>query len=126
MHSIIKILFIPNENNNSTSPASRRSLPSGLGRHAGACSSGWGVGNRLFGPLRFGGSLLGCCTVPVIEHLKGDDGIECESGDEAVQDELIVHFLEGSKDARQGAEEVVENLENEISFKIIQDSIEKN
>lgn len=125
MHSIIKYYLSQTKNNGSTSPASRRSLPSGFGRHAGACRGSRGVGNRLLGFLGFGRSLLGRWAVPVNEHLKGEDGVECESSHEAVENELVVHFLEGGKDARQGAEEVVENLEKSISFIVLKNTREK-
>lgn len=50
-------------------------------------------------------------AVPVVDHLKSENGVEDEARNEAVEDELVVDFLEGRKDAREGAEEVVEDLE---------------
>lgn len=61
------------------------------------------------------GLLRGGGRVPVEEHLGGEDGIEDEAGDEAVEDELVVYFLEGGEDAGEGSEEVVEDLEKEIA-----------
>lgn len=55
-----------------------------------------------------GGLALG--RVPVVQHLRREDGIEGEPGDEAVQDQLIWDFLEGGEDASEGADEVVEDL----------------
>lgn len=37
--------------------------------------------------------LLAAATVPVIDHLCSEDGIEDEAGNETVQDQLVVDFL---------------------------------
>jgi hypothetical protein len=42
--------------------------------------------------------------------LQKQDKVEREAGDEAVENEGVRDFLEGGKDARGGAEEVVNNL----------------
>jgi hypothetical protein len=42
--------------------------------------------------------------------LCGKDGIEREGSNEAVQNDLIIDFLQRGKDAREGPEEVIENL----------------
>jgi hypothetical protein len=39
-------------------------------------------------------------TVPVVDHLESEDGIEDEAGNEAVKDELVVDLLEGCEDTR--------------------------
>lgn len=49
-------------------------------------------------------------SVPVVDHLDGEDGVEGKAGDEAVEDELVVDLLEGGEDAGEGAGEVVEDL----------------
>lgn len=49
-------------------------------------------------------------SVPVVQHLRGEHSIERKARDEAVQDELVVNFLQGSEDARERPGEVVEYL----------------
>ena len=39
-------------------------------------------------------------ALPVIDHLRGQDDVEAEAGNEAVQDELVIDLLYGSEDAR--------------------------
>jgi hypothetical protein len=50
-------------------------------------------------------------AVPVVDHLESEDCIEDEARDKAVKDELVVDFLEGCENTREGTEEVVEDLE---------------
>jgi len=50
-------------------------------------------------------------AVPVVDHLESENGVEDEARDKTVEDELVVDFLEGREDTREGAEEVVEDLE---------------
>jgi hypothetical protein len=50
--------------------------------------------------------------------LCGEDHIEGEAGDESVEDELVVDFLEGGEDARERSGEVVEDLEETITISI--------
>ena len=38
-------------------------------------------------------------SFPVVQHLQGENAVEGEPDDEAVQDELVVDFLEGREDA---------------------------
>lgn len=49
--------------------------------------------------------------------MQEEDGVEGEASDEAVEDERVVYFLEGSEDAREGAEEIVDDLKNLMSAK---------
>lgn len=48
--------------------------------------------------------------VPIPEHLDSEDHVEAETGDESVENQLIIDLLEGSKDAGQGAGEIVKDL----------------
>lgn len=59
---------------------------------------------------RSGGLLLGSRGVPVPEHLDSEDHVKGEATNESVKDKLVVDFLEGRKDSRQGSDEVVEHL----------------
>jgi hypothetical protein len=56
------------------------------------------------------GSLPAGRRLPVQNHLQGEDGVEREAGDEAVEDDFVGDFLQGCEDAREGAEEVGEDL----------------
>lgn len=49
-------------------------------------------------------------AVPVVQHLGRKDHIEGEASNESIKNELIVHFLQGSEDAGEGASEIVEDL----------------
>ena len=49
-------------------------------------------------------------SVPVVDHLDGEDGVEDKAGDEAVQNELVVDLLESGEDSGKRAGEVVEDL----------------
>ena len=81
-----------------------------LGARPGRCPGA--LGNRsLLRNLAASGLLLrGRGAVPVVQHLDGEDHVEGEAGNETVEDQLVVDFLESSKDAREGASEVVEDL----------------
>ena len=48
--------------------------------------------------------------VPVVGHLRGDHSVQREARHEGVQDQRIVHLLQGREDAGERAEEVVEDL----------------
>ena len=90
-----------------TSSASAGTLALGLG----ACSHCNSLlSSRLVQPVRRSADLARG-AVPIVDHLEGEDGIEDEARDEAVEDELVVDFLEGCEDTGEGAEEVVEDLE---------------
>lgn len=58
--------------------------------------------------------MLGARTVPVIDHLQGQDQIQGETSKEAVQDQLIVHFLQSGEDPCQRPSEIVEDLRSKI------------
>jgi hypothetical protein len=60
-------------------------------------------------------SRLLCRAVPVVHHLDREDGVEDKGSYDAVQDEVVIDFLKGGEDARQGTEEVVEDLSITIS-----------
>lgn len=104
-----------------TAAAGRRLLgrrAGGLGLRLGRGSArrplGRGLAGRLLGG-RLSGSLalalgLGRRSVPVVDHLDGEDEVEGEAGDESVEDELVIDLLEGGKDTGQRAAEVVEDL----------------
>lgn len=53
---------------------------------------------------------LGRGSVPVVDHLQSNDGVERKASHEAVEDQLVVHFLKSGEDARQRASKVVEDL----------------
>ena len=48
--------------------------------------------------------------LPVKNHLQSEDGVESKASDEAVEDDFVRNFLQGREDAREGAEEVGEDL----------------
>jgi hypothetical protein len=48
--------------------------------------------------------------VPVVYHLQEEDEIQREARNEAVQNERVINFLKRGEDARERAEEVVDNL----------------
>ena len=52
-----------------------------------------------------------CRTVPVVQHLGRQHGIEHEARHEAIQDELVVHLLQRRKDAAQTTGQIVEDGE---------------
>lgn len=81
-----------------------------LGTGSGRCPRA--LGDRSFLSKLAASSLLlrRRGTVPVVQHLGGEDHVESETGDETVEDQLIVNFLESSKDAGEGAGEVIEDL----------------
>jgi hypothetical protein len=72
-------------------------------------SSRWRVGYSLLVLLCWDCCLL-CWAIPVVHHLDREDGVEAESSHNAVQDEIVIDFLKGCEDARQGTEKVVEDL----------------
>ena len=49
--------------------------------------------------------------VPVVYHLRSEHQVQGETGNESVENELVVDLLECGEDARKGAGEVVEDLE---------------
>lgn len=90
-----------------TSSAGARALALGLctGSHGDSL-----VSSRLIQLVRWSTDFAGS-TVPVVDHLESEHGVEDEARDEAVEDELVIDFLEGREDAGKRAEEVVEDLE---------------
>jgi hypothetical protein len=90
-----------------TSSASARALALGLSTASHGDSL---FSSRLVQLVRRSTDFAGS-TVPVVDHLESENGIEDEAGNEAVKDKLVVDFLEGCEDAREGTEEVVEDLE---------------
>jgi hypothetical protein len=92
---------------NLTSSASARAFALGLSTASHGDSF---FPSRLVQLVRGGTDFAGS-TVPIVDHLESENGIEDEAGNEAVKDKLVVDFLEGCEDAREGTEEVVENLE---------------
>lgn len=48
-------------------------------------------------------------AVPVIQDLRGENGIQRKAGNEAVEDELVVHLLQGGVDATQAAKQVIKD-----------------
>lgn len=89
-----------------TSASGRALLGSSSGRGRGCQNSRLGCnrGSRLLAL----GLLRG--SVPVEDHLESKDGVEDEAGDESVEDELVVNFLEGCEDSRQRTGQVVKDL----------------
>lgn len=60
--------------------------------------------------LQSWGALLACRRVPIVHHLCGDDGIECKSSDESVENKWIIDFLDSGEDTGKGSDEEVEDL----------------
>lgn len=88
-----------------TSSSCSRGLGARLGRYTRT------LGNRsLLSGLATCGLLLRHRTIPVVQHLGGKDHVESKTSNEAVEDKLVVNFLEGGKDAGEGASEIVEDL----------------
>lgn len=50
-------------------------------------------------------------AIPIVQHLGGQNGIQQESGDISVQDQLVIHLLQRCVDSHQAAEQVVEDGE---------------
>lgn len=88
---------------NLTAPPRGRSLRRRLGRHSSALRSRRlrSQGNGLVRFLRMVLGLCCCCwCVPVIEHLTRQNEVERETRDKPVEDDFIVHLLQGREDAR--------------------------
>lgn len=49
-------------------------------------------------------------AIPIVNHLRRKHSIQSEPGNKAVEDEFVVHLLQGGEDTRQGACKVVEYL----------------
>lgn len=98
-----------------TASASGGCLVGRLRGWRGCCSSGRWSGLGL--ALSFLWFRL-CCllllglrgAVPVVQHLRGENEVQGETGKESVQNELVVNFLEGGENTRQRAGKVVEDL----------------
>lgn len=97
--------------------ARRRGLLGCGGARSGCCSGALLPGGRLGGSA--GRDLFLALAegfrrgrVPVVDHLRGEHAIQHKARHEAVQDQLVVHLLEGREDARERAGEVVEDLPN--------------
>ena len=67
-------------------------------------------------------SLLAGRRIPVKNHLQREDSVESEPSDEAVEDDFVGDFLQGCEDAREGAEEVGEDLCLEESLAFVDQS----
>lgn len=91
--------------NASTTAAGSGCLALGCGRRSRG-RRGRLNGNLL---LLFAQRLLGGC-IPVIHHLRGQHEVQRKPSDKAVQNQLVIHLLECSKDTDEGADQVVENL----------------
>lgn len=102
-----KRCFVYNYDPTLTSSASARTLAFRLstGSHGNSFFS-----SRLVQLVRRSTDFAGS-AVPVVDHLESENSVENKARDEAVEDELVVDFLEGCEDAREGTEEVVEDLE---------------
>lgn len=50
-------------------------------------------------------------ALPVIKHLACQDHVQSKSGNEAVENELVVDLLQRGEDARKGSDEIVEHLD---------------
>ena len=98
----IQVMYYPNL----TSSASAGAFALGLstGSHGNSLFS-----SRLVQLVRRSTDFAGS-AVPVVDHLKSQNGVEDEARDEAVEDKLVVDFLKSCEDAREGTEEVVEDL----------------
>lgn len=48
--------------------------------------------------------------IPVVHHLQGQNRIQHEAGDKAVEDQLVVHLLQRCEDSGERANKVVEDL----------------
>ena len=66
----------------------------------------WAVG------LLNGASLLlsWCWRVPVIDHLDSEHKVKDETSHESVEDERVIHLLDGCKNAGKRSGKVVEDL----------------
>jgi hypothetical protein len=117
------------EKNRNLSPAPR----------AGALARSSGTGVRRRSATRHGArrllaiarnrlvELLALCrlgrgAVPVVGHLGGEDSVEHEASDEAIQDKRVVDFLQRGEDARERAKEVVDDLCRRVSLESIVDA----
>lgn len=49
--------------------------------------------------------------------MSGEDGVEQEARDEAVEDQVVVYLLQGGEDTGEGAEEVIEDLEERLVWR---------
>ncbi len=77
-------------------PSSRGGgLGTGPGRYSGAFAGDW-----LLRDLCAGRLLLGRGAVPIVHHLRGEDQVERETGDKAVENKLVLDLLECGEDAR--------------------------
>ena len=52
-----------------------------------------------------------CGALPVIQHLTSQYHVQSKSGNEAVENELVINLLQSSKDARERSNEIVEDLD---------------
>ena len=53
-----------------------------------------------------------CRCVPIVHHLGSQNGIQGKTSNEPVEDQLVIHLLQGCEDSGEGAHEVVEDLCN--------------
>ena len=54
-------------------------------------------------------------AVPVVHHLRGNDGVEREASYESVENELVWHFLQSCEDPRKRSQEIVKDLVIRVS-----------
>ena len=86
---------------------------------AASCARGAALGGR-------GGSLCRRCLnrqslalalgllrrgVPVVHHLQCKNSVQSKTGNESVENQLVINLLESSEDARKRSGEVVEDLQ---------------
>ena len=57
---------------------------------------------------------LGRGRVPVVDHLESENKVKGKASDKAVEDKLVIDFLEGCEDAREGDGKVVEYLKHNV------------
>jgi hypothetical protein len=109
-----KRYLVYNDYPNLTSSASARAFAFRLstGSHGDSLFS-----SRLVQLVRRSTEFAGS-AIPVVHHLQSENGVEDEAGNEAVEDELVVDFLKGCEDTREGTEEIVEDLEGAKSVLI--------
>lgn len=80
-----------------------------LGHSSRGCARGKGGLDGILGELELALGLFGR-GVPVVDHLESKNGVEGETGDKSIKDELVVDLLEGREDTGERASEVVEDL----------------
>lgn len=86
-----------------------------LGRGLGRYSSTFSSRNLFQWPRSSSRPLLGLRrALPVVDHLCRQDNVQDKPSNESIQNELVVNFLQRSKDPRKGTDEVVEYLSSQL------------